>query len=445
MPRGRAEIGRTIQGSHDDKPGCAQAPVSPTLSILRIQVYPGRSMLAGLEAESRPANPGPMFIAALSVLMCFGPMAIDMYLPALPAIGIAFKVGQDKVQWSLSAFFLGFGVGQIVWGALADWLGRRRPVAAGILLYGIGCIGCSLTNDIGQLAAWRFIQALGACAGPVLARAMVRDVYGRDRAASVLSLMMLVMGVAPMVAPLIGGHVLLIGSWRTIFWLQAGFVIVAFAGLFSLPETLPVERRREAKIGSMVQAYVRLLADKRYLGYALSTSFIYGGMFAYISGTPFVYIELFGVRPENYGYLFGINIVAMIIVNTANSRAVLKYGTDRVLRMGCALAALVSLVLLGFAVTGVGGLASIATALFLFMGLTGMVAANAMAGSMSILPEIAGSASALTGALQFIFGAVAGSAVGSLANGTAIPLAGVICACALAAALSNLVLVRRFY
>ena len=402
-------------------------------------------MLAGLDTETRPATPGPLFIAALGVLMCFGPMAIDMYLPALPAIGLAFNVGQDKVQWSLSAFFLGFGVGQIVWGALADWLGRRRPVAAGILLYGIGCIGCSLTNDIGHLAVWRFVQALGACAGPVLARAMVRDVFGRDRAASVLSLMMLVMGVAPMVAPLIGGHILLIGTWRTIFWVQACFVIVAFAGLVSLPETLPIGRRQPARVGGMAYAYVRLLADRRYLGYALSSSFIYGGMFAYVSGTPFVYIELFGVRPENYGYLFGVNIVGMIVVNTVNSRVVLKFGTDRVLRMGCLLAALVGLALLGFAATGLGGLVTIATTLFLFMALTGMIAANAMAGGMSILPEIAGSASALTGALQFVFGAIAGSAVGSLANGTAVPLAGVICACGIASALFNLVLVRRFY
>jgi DHA1 family bicyclomycin/chloramphenicol resistance-like MFS transporter len=375
-------------------------------------------MLASLDTDARPASPGPLFIAALGVLMSFGPMAIDMYLPALPAIGLAFKVGQDKVQWSLSAFFLG---------------------------YGIGCIGCSLTNDIGHLAVWRFVQALGACAGPVLARAMVRDVFGRDRAASVLSLMMLVMGVAPMVAPMIGGHILLIGTWRTIFWVQACFVIVAFAGLISLPETLPVGRRQPARVRSMAYAYIRLLADKRYVGYALSSSFIYGGMFAYVSGTPFVYIELFGVRPENYGYLFGVNIVGMIIVNTINSRVVMKYGTDRVLRMGCLLAAVTGLVLIVFAVTGLGGLASIATALGVFMALTGMIAANAMAGGMSIHPEIAGSASALTGALQFVFGAIAGSAVGSLANGTAVPLAGVICACALAATLFNLALVRRAY
>jgi len=402
-------------------------------------------MFAGLDTRSRPAAAGPLFLAALGVLMSFGPMSIDMYLPALPAIGRAFSVGQDQVQWSLSAFFLGFGVGQLVWGALADWLGRRRPVAAGILLYGIGCIGCSLTNDIGHLAVWRFVQALGACAGPVLARAMVRDTFGRDRAASILSLMMLIMGVAPMVAPMIGGHILLIGTWRTIFWVQASFVVVAFAGLVSLPETLPVGQRRDARVTSMVRAYLRLLGDRRYLGYALSSSFIYGGMFAYVSGTPFVYIELFGVRPENYGYLFGVNIVGMIICNTINSRIVLRFGTDRLLRAGCLLSALAGLVLLGFALAHVGGLPAIATMLFLFMSLTGMIAANAMAGGMSIMPEIAGSASALTGALQFTFGAIAGSAVGSLADGTALPLGAVICVCGVASALFNLALVRRFH
>src|SRR5262249_45350646 len=156
---------------------------------------------APLAAGSRAANPGPLFIAALAVLMCFGPMAIDMYLPALPTIGAAFHVGQDQVQWSLSAFFLGFGVGQIFWGAIADWAGRRRPVAASILLYRLGWHGRGLTDDFGHLARLRFGQGLGGCPGAVLARAMVRDVLGRDRAGRIPSLMMVIMGIAPMAAP----------------------------------------------------------------------------------------------------------------------------------------------------------------------------------------------------------------------------------------------------
>jgi DHA1 family bicyclomycin/chloramphenicol resistance-like MFS transporter len=277
----------------------------------------------------------------------------------------------------------------------------------------------------------------------VLARAMIRDVFGRDRSASVLSLMMLVMGIAPMVAPLVGGQILLIANWRAIFWVQAGFGIVAFLGLLSLPETLPPTARRKAHVMSMFQGYRLLLSDRRYLGYALCSAFIYGGMFAYVSGSPFVYIELFGVRPENYGFLFGINIGAMIIVNTINSRVVLRFGSDKLLRAGCLLAALTGLMLLATAATGFGGLFGIAAVLFLFLGMTGMIAANAMAGAMSAFPHVAGSASALTGMLQFAFAAAAGWAVGLLADGTALPMAAVICTTALLAVAFNLTLVRR--
>ncbi|HWK48065.1 MAG TPA: Bcr/CflA family multidrug efflux MFS transporter [Stellaceae bacterium] len=400
-------------------------------------------MFARLAAGSRPNANDPMFIAALAVLMTFGPMAIDMYLPALTSIAGVFHATQDQVQWSLSAFFLGFGIGQIVWGALSDWLGRRIPVMVGIALYGIGCVGCSLAPDIAHLAVWRFVQALGACAGPVLARAMVRDAFGRDRAASVLSLMMLVMGIAPMVAPLVGGQILIYANWRTIFWVQAAFGIVALLGVMSLPETLARGERRELHIGHMAQAYLRLLTSRQYLGYALSSAMILGAMFAYISGSPFVYIEYFKVRPENYGFLFGVNIVAMIIVNTLNSQLVMRFGTDRMMRIGCVMSAVFGIALLAVAMTGFGGLFGIAATLFLFLGMNGMVGANGMAGAMSSFPYIAGSASALAGMLQFASGALAGSAVGALANGTPIPMAAVICGTSIAGAALNIALVRR--
>jgi DHA1 family bicyclomycin/chloramphenicol resistance-like MFS transporter len=314
---------------------------------------------------------------------------------------------------------------------------------AGILVYGIACLGCGLAPDVGQLAAWRFVQAFGACAAPVLARAMVRDVFERDRAASVLSLMMLVMGVAPMVAPIIGGHILLVANWRIIFWVQAGFGVLGLLAVLTMPETLPPSGRHQMRVAGMAAAYLALLRDRRYLGYALCSAFIYGGMFAYISGTPFVYIESFSVRPENYGYLFGINIVGMIVVNTINSRIVLRFGTDKVLRAGCMMAGLVGVGLLVVAVTGFGGLLGIATTLFLFLAMTGMIGANAMAGAMASFPHIAGSASALTGMLQFAVGAICGWAVGLLANGSAVPMAAIICSAAVASVAFNLALVRE--
>ena len=398
-------------------------------------------MSANLAVGSRPAVVGPLFIATLGMLMAFGPMGVDIYLPALPTIAGAFGIGQDSVQWSLSAFFLGFGIGQIVWGALGDWLGRRGPIAAGILLYAAGCIGCSLSGGIVALSLWRFAQAFGACAGPVLARAMLRDIYQRDRAASMLSMMMLVMGIAPMIAPLIGGQILLLAGWRAIFWVQAAFGALALAGLLGLPETLPPERRAKTDLLGMMAGYGRLLVDPRSLGYAFCSAFIYAGLFAYISGTPFVYIELFGVKPQNYGYLFAVNIVAMILVNMINSRLVLRYGTDRMLKIGSLAAAVFGLLLLAIALSGFAGLAGIVGGLFLFLGTTGMVGANASAGAMSTHPELAGSASALVGMLQFALGGVAGGAVGFLADGTAVPMAAVIAAVGVIGLAVNLLLV----
>jgi DHA1 family bicyclomycin/chloramphenicol resistance-like MFS transporter len=389
-----------------------------------------------------PAN-SPLFLAILGILMSFGPMGTDMYLPALPDIQGDFHATQEQAQRTLSAFFLGFGVGQLLWGALADWLGRRRPIAAGILLYGIGCVGCSLSTDIDHLVAWRFIQAMGACAGPVLVRAMIRDVFERDRAASVLSLMMLIMGIAPIIAPLIGGHLLVLADWRGIFWAQASFGIVALTALTIIPETLaPINRRRMRVVG-LLQSYRALLTNRRYLGYALNSAFVYAGMFAFLSGSPFVYIDLFHVRPEHYGLLFGINIVGMIIVNTINSRIVLRFGTDRLLGLGSVLSAASGLLLLTCAMMGWGGLWGLVGCLFLFMGLTGLIIPNAMAGAMAAYPHMAGTASALAGMMQFAFGAVSGWVVGLIADGTAVPMAAVIAASALAVLISNLLLVRR--
>jgi DHA1 family bicyclomycin/chloramphenicol resistance-like MFS transporter len=272
---------------------------------------------------------------------------------------------------------------------------------------------------------------------------MVRDVCERDRAASILSLMMLFMGAAPMIAPVLGGQVLLFANWRAIFWVQALFGVITLLCVLGLPETLPAGARARTRISGMIEAYLLLLSDRRYLGYALCSAFIYAAMFAYISGTPFVYIEIFGVRPQNYGFLFGINIVGMIIVNTINSRLVLRYGVDRLLRIGCAAAALLGVLLLGVAATGFGGLAGIVAVLFLFLGTTGMIGANAMAGAMAGFPRAAGAAAALSGMLQFGFGAIAGGLVGALANGTAVPMAAVICAAGLAGLACNLALVRR--
>lgn len=391
--------------------------------------------------QHRPAVGARWLSIVLSTMMAFGPLSIDMYLPALPEIGRDLAATPAAVQMSLSGFFLGFGIGQLVWGPLGDRLGRRGPIAAGIALFVLGSVGCALTGDATHLAAWRFVQAFGSCAAPVLARAMVRDLYPQDQAARMLSLMMLIMSVAPMAAPLVGGQVLAHFGWRTIFYGMAGFGLLAMVTLFTIPESLPASRRSGQSIAGMAFGYVRLLGNRRYLAYALSGGFFFGGMFAYIAGTPFVYIEHFGVAPQLYGLLFGLNVVGMTIFNVINRRLVQTIGSDRVLRAGALAGAVFALALAATGVTGAFGLAGIVVPLFAYLSMTGLIAANAMAGAMSVNPTVAGAASGLAGTLQFGIGALTAALTGWLADGTPAPMVLVIGGMGIAAALAALAVV----
>jgi DHA1 family bicyclomycin/chloramphenicol resistance-like MFS transporter len=381
-------------------------------------------------------------ILVLGMLTAFAPMAIDMYLPALPAIGTELHAGQAEVQLSLSAFLLCFGLSQLFWGPLSDRAGRKRPAALGILIYLAGSAGCALAGSTLQLTLWRAVQALGSGAAPALARAMVRDRYDGSRVAAVLSVMMMVMGLAPLLAPILGGQVLAWGGWRAIFWALVGFGGLALAGLLALPESLPPERRRPGSWAALLRGYDTLLGERAFLGNALAGGFMYAGMFAYISGTPFVYIQIFHVDPSRYGFLFGLNVVGMMAAAAVNSRLVGRLGPRRLLRLGIAAGAAGATALLVAAATGALGLAGIVLPLLLFVGALGLVGANAMAGALAGAPHLAGTASALLGSLQFGLGAVAGGAVAGLADGTPVPMAATIFALALLALAADRLLVR---
>lgn len=399
---------------------------------------------AGGQAVATPGGlpPGtslPWFVMVMGFLTMFGPMAIDMYLPALPTIGADLRVDQAQVQMTLSSFLIGFGVGQLLWGPLGDRYGRKRPVALGILLFIAASAGCALATDIWSLTGWRFLHGVGACAAPVIARAMVRDSFDRDRGASVMSLMMLVMGVAPMLAPLAGGQVLEQLGWRGIFWCLAGFGLLAALGLLTVKET----GRSAHHAGGLLSNYALLLIDRRFMGYALSSGFVFAGMFAYISGTPFVYIQHFGVEPDHFGFLFGVNVVALMISNIINSRLVLRYGVDRMMSWGILATAGIGAVLIVTGGLGIGGIVGVAVPLFFYLGALGLVGANGMAGSLAAFPHMAGTASSLSGALQLTIGAVAGGIVGALSEGgSPLPMCAVLCGCALAGLASDRLLKR---
>jgi DHA1 family bicyclomycin/chloramphenicol resistance-like MFS transporter len=377
---------------------------------------------------------------ALAALTAVAPMATDMYLPGLPALADDLAIAPSGAQLTLSAFFFGFGGGQLIYGPLADRFGRRPPLLIGLTLFTAASFGCALADDLRTLIVLRFLEALGGCAGPVLARAAVRDLYGGDRAARVLSTMVLIMGAAPLFAPLIGGQLLLFAGWRAIFLALAMFGAVCLAAVLGvLGETLPVERRLRASAFGMIRSYGLLLREPRFLGFSLAAASITGGLFAYLTGSPFVFIRLYGVPAEQFGFLFAINVAGLMLGASINRRLVMRLGAHRMLARALFGAAFAGVALLAVALAGKGGLVALFVPLWCYISCMGFVGANAMACGLSLFPERAGTASALTGTVQFTVGAMSGALVGLLNDGTALPMAAMIAL----AGLSGLVIQRK--
>ncbi len=380
----------------------------------------------------------------LAAMTAFPPMAIDQYLPALPAIGRDLGASAAAVQGTLSIFFVGFSVGQLVYGPLSDRFGRRGPLLAGIVLFVAASLACAVVQSVAALIVWRFVQSVGAAAPAVIARAMVRDLFEGTEAARMLSLMALVMGIAPLAAPILGGYLTEWFGWASNFWALALFGALCLLGAWSgLPETLPVARRRAASVPMMLRDYATLARDRRFQGYAMASGLSFGGYFAYVSGSPFVFIELYGVPVSLFGYLFGLNVVGMMVGSALNTRLVERIGIDGMLAWGIGLGAVAGAALLGLGATGVGGLWALFAAIFLFVSCQGLITANAMAGALAVRPDLAGTAAALAGVSMFVVGALAGVMVNALFDGTALPMAGVMGAAAFGALAIDRLVVSR--
>jgi DHA1 family bicyclomycin/chloramphenicol resistance-like MFS transporter len=295
-------------------------------------------------------------------------------------------------------------------------------------------IGCAVAADVRALIVFRFLQALGGCAPLVIPRAVVRDYFDQRGSVRMLSVLMLVMGLAPILAPLIGGQLLVNFGWRSVFWVLAayGTLWLVIVAVF-LPESLPVVRRRRQRLSDVLAIYGRLLRDRAYIGYVVSGGLIFSGLLAYIAGSPFVFIELFEVPPERYGLFFGANAIGIIGASQINRWLANRYDARRIVSAVLPVAMAAGFVLLVDAYTGFGGFAGILLPLFFFIACHGFVMPNTTALAMAPHGSVAGSASALLGTLQFVLGATAGTLVGVLGNGTAVPLAAVIAGCGVAA------------
>ena len=329
-------------------------------------------------------------LAILSALMGFASISTDLYLPAMPAMSRALGADAGTVEWTISGYLIGFSLGQLLWGPIGDRHGRRLPVAIGLVLFVIGSAGCALAGSAWAMIGWRVVQAVGACAGVVLARAMVRDLFEGDRAAQMLSTLMTVMAIAPLLGPIVGGQILGLAGWRAIFWTLVGVGLLTLAALFTLPETLPRERRNAEKLGRAFVRYGELVRHRALLGYAGAGGFFYGGLFAYIAGTPFAYISYHHVSPQFYGVLFAVGMVGIMATNLVNARVVTRIGGDRLLRAGTVAAALAGVALAVAAWTGWGGLAGLVAPLFVFVSATGFIVANSIIGALASYPQRAG-------------------------------------------------------
>ena len=367
----------------------------------------------------------------LGILSAFAPLSIDMYLPALPTIAGDFNTQISVAQQTLAVFFIGLALGQAFYGPIADRVGRRRPLLFGCALYMVACIGCAFAPTIQSLILLRFAQALGGCAGIVISRSIVRDLFDQQESARMYSFLMLVMGLAPITAPLIGGQLLLFFGWRAIFVTLAGFGLLCFLLVtFILPESLPAERRMRDGLGAVLRSYGEILLNRNYMGFAVAGGLASSAMFAYISGSSFVFIELNGVPPERFGLLFGTNAIGLIAAAQFNRWLLGRYQGIQILNAALTFTALSGLLLVVITATGFGGFPAMLVVLFCCIASTGLVGPNATAAAMAPYPQRAGSAAALLGAIQFVLGAGAGSLVGLLHNGTALPMAGVIALCA---------------
>jgi DHA1 family bicyclomycin/chloramphenicol resistance-like MFS transporter len=374
----------------------------------------------------------------LGGLSALGPLAIDMYLPSFPAISRELSASPSAVQLTVALYFVGLAIGQAFYGPLSDRFGRRRPLLVGLLLFIMGSIGCAYAHNVAALIGLRLIQALGGCAAMVITRAVVRDLFDARDSMHILSLLMLVMGVAPILAPLVGGQLLIHFGWRAVFWVIAAGGALGFVAVQALlPDSLHDDHRTRHTPGEVVRIYGTLMRDRAYMAQVLAGGLSIAGMFAYIAGSPFVFIDLYHVPAERFGLFFGSNALGLITASQINGRLSRRTTPAAVLRVVIPVAMAASLVLLVATVTGRGGFPGIVVPLFVFVSSLGFILPNTTVLAMDHHGRVAGSASALYGVFQFGLGAVAGGLVGLLNNGTALPLGAVIALCGVTAFIAH--------
>lgn len=372
----------------------------------------------------------------LGGLCALGPLSIDMYLPSLPKIAASLHVGQGTVQLSVMAFFGGLMLGQLFYGPLSDRTGRKPMIYVGLVLFVIGSIGCAMAGAAGLLIAWRFVQGLGGSIGMVIGLAVVRDLYSGHTAARMVALIMIVMGMAPILAPLLGAAIITIAPWQVLF------VILALSGaacaipvLVALPETRSRELRAMSRPAAAFRNYLHLFVSRHYIPYVTATALGQAGFFAYLSGSSFVFISLYGLTPATYSAVFALNSIGLVISAQFAPRLMRRFRAQAIVRVALATYAAAAVALLGIELIGGAGIVPFAVLLSIIIA--AMAFTLPLGGVMALesYATISGTAAALMGGIQFGAGTLSSFVVGIMANGTALPMIGTIALCGVIACL----------
>ena len=384
-----------------------------------------------------------LMVCVLGLLTAVAPLSIDTYLPAMPTLADQFGVADAVVQYSLSLFFVGLGFGQLLYGPISDRHGRRPILFFGLFLYLGASIACALSTSVEMLIVARLVQGFGAAAGPVMARAIVRDRFQGAKAASVMSFVVMVMGAAPLLAPMIGSLILFIGEWQLIFWMLVIYSVVAVTVLtVFLTESHPQHRRvRDRTLTQQYIGYLSLVTRLPVALYLICGSLMFGALFSYVAASSFIYINQFGVDQSLFGFYFSANIISMLIGTCTNGRSVERFGYRTLLGVAVGNTLACAVVLIATTFTGFGGFWGVAIPLFFLLSTVGVAGANTVAGLLDLAPDAAGAASALFGVFQFAMGAIATWAVG-FAGGDAQAMALVMVGSAGGAVLAYLALLR---
>ncbi len=383
-------------------------------------------------------------ILILGLLTAIGPLSIDMYLPAFPDIAKGLNTSVSSVMLSLSSFFIGISVGQLIYGPLLERFGRKKPLYFGLAIYAIAAIGCATTVSVNGLILFRLFQALGGCVGMVASRAMVRDLFAVEDNAKVFSTLMLVVAVSPIIAPTLGGYITAYLGWRYIFGMLIIVIsIILIAVYFYLPESKKPDTEFSLRPSAITNSYFTILKNTQFAMYTFTGAIAYAGLYSYISGSPYVFMVIYGVSEKYYGWIFAVIAAGLISASQLNNLILKKYRSEQIIKAALYFQNIIGIILAGTAILGMHHLYLTIILIMFFLCCQGFIFPNASALSMAPFSKNAGSASALMGFIQMSVGALMSAMVSILQNGTAVPMTGVMASCSIGATILYAIGKRR--